>query len=45
MTQAGGKILPELHEKFAKYAEENSFYIIYMFDRVMTKVMEYSKAV
>lgn len=30
---------------FAEYAEENSFYIIYMFDRVMTKVMEYSKAV
>ena len=28
-----------------QYAEENSFYIIYMYDRVMTKVMEYSKAV
>jgi trigger factor len=27
------------------YAEENSMYIIYMYDRVMTKVMEYSKAV
>jgi len=30
---------------FKKYAEENNFYIVYMFDRVMTKVMEYSKAV
>lgn len=31
MTQAGGKILPELHEKFAKYAEENgkSFVVMY----------------
>ena len=28
-----------------QYAEENSFYILYMYDRVMTKVMEYSKAV
>ena len=26
------------------YAEQNSFYILYMYDRVMTKVMEYSKA-
>ena len=23
MTQAGGKIIPELHEKFARYAEDN----------------------
>ena len=30
---------------FEQYAGENSFYIIYMYDRVMTKVMEYSKAV
>lgn len=30
---------------FTQYAEENSFYILYMFERVMTKVMEYSKAV
>lgn len=31
MTQAGGKIIPELHEKFAKYAEENgkSFVVMY----------------
>ena len=28
-----------------QYAEENNFYILYMYDRVMTKVMEYSKAV
>lgn len=28
-----------------QYAEENSFYILYMYDRVMSKVMEYSKAV
>lgn len=31
MTQAGGKILPELHEKFAEYARENgkSFVVMY----------------
>ncbi len=31
MTQAGGKILPELHEKFARYAEEHdkSFVVMY----------------
>ena len=31
MTQAGGKILPELHEKFAQYASENgkSFVVMY----------------
>lgn len=31
MTQAGGKILPELHEKFAKYAEEQGkkFFVMY----------------
>ena len=31
MTQAGGKILPELHEKFAKHAEETgrSFVVMY----------------
>lgn len=31
MTQAGGKIIPELHEKFARYAEENgkSFIVMY----------------
>ena len=27
------------------YAEQNNLYVVYMFDRVMTKVMEYSKAV
>lgn len=31
MTQAGGKILPELHEKFAKYAEENGKRFIVMY--------------
>ncbi len=31
MTQAGGKILPELHEKFAKYAEENSKEFVVMY--------------
>lgn len=31
MTQAGGKILPELHEKFAKYAEENSKKFVVMY--------------
>ena len=31
MTQAGGKILPELHEKFAKYAEEHKKQFIVMY--------------
>lgn len=31
MTQAGGKILPELHEKFAKYAEENRKQFVVMY--------------
>lgn len=31
MTQAGGKILPELHEKFAKYAEERGKQFIVMY--------------
>lgn len=31
MTQAGGKILPELHEKFAHYAEENGKKFIVMY--------------
>lgn len=31
MTQAGGKILPELHEKFAKYAEENGKEFVVMY--------------
>ena len=31
MTQAGGKITPELHEKFAKYAEENNKQFIVMY--------------
>lgn len=31
MTQAGGKILPELHEKFAKYAEEQGKKFIVMY--------------
>lgn len=31
MTQAGGKILPELHEKFAKYAEEKGKQFIVMY--------------
>lgn len=31
MTQAGGKLLPELHEKFAKYAEENGKKFIVMY--------------
>ena len=31
ITQAGGKILPELHEKFAKYAEENGKKFIVMY--------------
>lgn len=31
MTQAGGKILPELHEKFAKYAEEQGRKFVVMY--------------
>ncbi|MBQ6334430.1 MAG: AMP-binding protein [Erysipelotrichaceae bacterium] len=31
MTQAGGKILPELHEKFARYAQENGKRFIVMY--------------
>lgn len=31
MTQAGGKILPELHEKFAKYAENQGKKFIVMY--------------
>lgn len=31
MTQAGGKILPELHEKFAKYAEERGKKFVVMY--------------
>ncbi len=31
MTQAGGKILPELHEKFARYADENHKRFIVMY--------------
>ncbi len=31
MTQAGGKILPELHEKFAKYAEEQGKNFVVMY--------------
>lgn len=31
MTQAGGKILPELHEKFAKYAKESGKKFIVMY--------------
>lgn len=31
MTQAGGKILPELHEKFAKYAEEQDKHFVVMY--------------
>lgn len=31
MTQAGGKILPELHEKFARYAEENGKNFVVMY--------------
>lgn len=31
MTQAGGKILPELHEKFAKYAEEQNKQFVVMY--------------
>ncbi len=31
MTQAGGKLIPELHEKFARYAEETGrrFFVMY----------------
>lgn len=31
MTQAGGKILPELHEKFAKYADEQGKKFVVMY--------------
>lgn len=31
MTQAGGKIVPELHEKFAKYAEEQGKNFVVMY--------------
>lgn len=31
MTQAGGKILPELHEKFAKYAQDRGCKFIVMY--------------
>ena len=31
MTQAGGKITPELHEKFAKYAEDNGKRFVVMY--------------
>lgn len=31
MTQAGGKVTPELHEKFAKYAEENGKKFVVMY--------------
>ena len=31
MTQAGGKITPELHEKLAKYAEENGKQFVVMY--------------
>lgn len=31
MTQAGGKLTPELHEKFAKYAEENGKKFVVMY--------------
>lgn len=31
MTQAGGKITPELHEKFAKYAAENNKNFVVMY--------------
>ena len=30
-TQAGGKLLPELHEKFARYAEENGKKFVVMY--------------
>ena len=31
MTQAGGKLMPELHEKFAKWAEENGKKFVVMY--------------
>ena len=31
MTQAGGKLTPELHEKFAKYAAENGKHFVVMY--------------
>ena len=31
MTQAGGKILPDLHEKFARYAEEQGKHFVVMY--------------
>ncbi|MCR4691492.1 MAG: AMP-binding protein [Lachnospiraceae bacterium] len=31
MTQAGGKILPELHERFAKYAKEQGKHFVVMY--------------
>ncbi len=31
MTQAGGKITPELHEKFATYAADNNKYFVVMY--------------
>lgn len=31
MTQAGGKLLPDLHEKFAKYAEEQGKQFVVMY--------------
>ena len=31
MTQAGGKITPELHEKFAKYAQEQGKHFVVMY--------------
>lgn len=31
MTQAGGKLLPDLHEKFAKYAEEQGKHFVVMY--------------
>ncbi len=31
MTQAGGKLIPELHEKFAKYAKENGKKFVVMY--------------
>lgn len=31
MTQAGGKVTPELHEKFARYAQENNKKFIVMY--------------
>ncbi len=31
MTQAGGKLLPELHEQFAKYAEKNGKKFVVMY--------------